>query len=90
MCISIPIDYNDQLSTSLSSPHNDSQQQHSDHNKNSNAEPDIKSKPVQQESQDNSIAQEESQQETVESKEEGLPCSSPVCSATGMRMLYFE
>ena len=46
MCISITVDCPDQLSSSLSSPHNESQQQHSNHDKNSNAEPDVNSKPV--------------------------------------------
>ena len=84
ICISLPVDHHDQQSSSLSSPHNESQQ-HSDHDKNSNAEPEVKSKPVEQESQSIIVAQ-ESQLETVESKEEELPCSSPVDTATGIHV----
>ena len=83
MCISLPVDYHDQRSSSQSSPHNESQQ-HSDHDNNSNVEPEVKSKPVEQESQSIIVAQ-ESQSETVESKEE-LPCSSPVDTATGIHV----
>ena len=90
MCISLLVDYHDQLSSSLSSPHNESQQQHSDHDKNSNAaEPDVNSKPmidIEREPQNIAVAQEESQSEMVEPKEEVSSCSSPVGSASGMHM----
>ena len=83
ICISLPVDY--QVSSSPPSPHDESQQQHGDQDKNSNAKPEVKSKPIEQESQNITVAQEETWSETTESKEV-LPCSSPVGTATGIHM----
>ena len=86
MYISLPVDYHDQLPSLPSSPHDESQQQHSDHVNNNNAELAVKPKPVinmEQESHNIAVVQEESQSEMMELKEEALPCSSLVGCATG-------